>query len=270
MIIGMLNFLAKSFMRNHFRGFSLSLRYLAPFIPACFMLAGVNCHADIFRYVDEEGVICFTDCPKKRGAVRIIKDRKKPRGRSAIIVAKSSPETTKTNRAIKTLWNNSMMEGMALPVNGRITSTVGLRIDPIDGLLRFHNGIDIAVPEGTPIRPVAPGRVYFSGSNNGYGNMVIITHDDGMITIYAHNSINLMKAGERVGRETTIALSGSTGRSTGPHLHFEAWKNGDNITEAFLGQTPSDAISVAAVRPRRDIIRTSLQADGSILFTNLP
>jgi murein DD-endopeptidase MepM/ murein hydrolase activator NlpD len=176
----------------------------------------------------------------------------------------------KTDRTINTHWKDGFQAMMSLPVNGRITSAVGLRHDPIDGLLRFHNGVDIAVPEGTPVRPIAPGAVYFSGINTSYGNMVIIKHDDGMITIYAHNSLNLIRAGERVGKGTTIALSGSTGRSTGPHLHFEAWKNGENLTEAFLSRLPSDGSGFAAARPRRDIIRTSLQADGSILFTNLP
>lgn len=234
-------------------------------------LSGVSSRADVFSYVDEEGVVCFTDSPKKKGAVRIYSDRKTVRhsaskGRSLL----PRIRTEKASGMESTEAKNGFPSDMTLPVEGRISSIVGLRHDPFDGLLRFHNGIDIAVAEGTPVKPVAPGIVHFSGVRNGFGNMVIITHDDGMITIYAHHSLNLSKEGERVNRETTIALSGSTGRSTGPHLHFEAWKNGTNLTESFLGEISAGQTALAAVRPRRDIIRTSIQADGSLLFTNLP
>jgi murein DD-endopeptidase MepM/ murein hydrolase activator NlpD len=235
--------------------------------------AAASSSADVYRYEDDDGVVCFSDRPLNKGAVRIMKDRKRPclpslKGttrQSSPLVGVTKPEANRNGKLEK-----SAVAGMALPVMGRISSTVGLRHDPIDGLLRFHNGIDIAVPEGTTINPIAPGTVYFSGVRNGYGNMVIIAHDDGMITIYAHNSLNLVKAGERIGTDASIALSGSTGRSTGPHLHFEAWKNGSNLTDSFLNVLPAGGIALAASYPRREIIRQSIQADGSLLFTNLP
>lgn len=115
---------------------------------------------------------------------------------------------------------------LSLPVSGKITSSFGLRIDPIDGKLRHHNGIDIAVPEGTPVKPVLSGKVVYSGYKGGYGNCVIVEHENGVQTIYAHNSKNLVKTGDTVTSETVIALSGSTGRTTGPHLHFEVRKSG--------------------------------------------
>lgn len=237
------------------------------------LISGANSSADVYRYVDDEGVECFTDRPLKKGAVMIMKDRKSP----GILSRKGTTRRSSTlAEAAKHEANGncelekSALAGMALPALGRISSTVGLRHDPIDGLLRFHNGLDIAVQEGTAVKPVAPGTVYFSGVRNGYGNMVIIAHDDGMITIYAHNSLNLVKAGERIGRNDSIALSGSTGRSTGPHLHFEAWKNGSNLTDAFLNEMPAGGIAMATTYPRREIIRRSIQADGSLLFTNLP
>ena len=241
-----------------------------PFVFALCISTSTRIYADVFRYVDEKGVVCFTDCPTKKGAVRIMRERKKPSGERSKTALYSLGKRVTAAKPKTNVWESNLLEGLTLPVSGRISSPVGLRHDPIDGLLRYHNGIDIAVPEGTPVRPVAPGTVYFSGTRNGYGNMVIINHDDGMITIYAHHSLNLVKEGERVGRETTIALSGSTGRTTGPHLHFEAWKNGENLTEAFLGRMPANSASLAAVHPRREIIRTSIMADGSILFTNLP
>ncbi|MCS7214559.1 MAG: M23 family metallopeptidase [Thermodesulfovibrio sp.] len=115
---------------------------------------------------------------------------------------------------------------ISLPVSGKITSYFGLRTDPIDGKLRHHNGIDIAVPEGTEIKSIFSGKVVYSGYSETYGNCVIVEHDNGLQTVYAHNSKNLVKKGDRVSPDTVIALSGSTGRTTGPHLHFEVRKDG--------------------------------------------
>jgi murein DD-endopeptidase MepM/ murein hydrolase activator NlpD len=152
-----------------------------------------------------------------------------------------------------------------LPLQGVITSTTGYRNDPFDGRLKHHNGMDIAAPSGTPVKPVASGIVVYSGWRNGYGNSVIIEHDNGMVTVYAHHSSNQVSEGTAVDRSTVIALSGSTGRSTGPHLHFEAWRNGENITPSFLPTgTPQQHQAVAATAVRR-----YLQPDGTILFTNL-
>jgi murein DD-endopeptidase MepM/ murein hydrolase activator NlpD len=161
-------------------------------------------------------------------------------------------------------------KAMLLPVPGRITSLSGFRHDPIDGKLRHHNGVDIATPQGTPIKPVAPGVVLYSGARPGYGNTVIMEHADGTVTLYAHNSANLVSEGEYADQATTISLSGSTGRSTGPHLHFEAWRGGENITATFTpGANGSSAGPVAANRSGNDI-RRIVQADGTLLFTNLP
>ena len=97
--------------------------------------------------------------------------------------------------------------------------------------------------------------------------MVIVEHGDGMLTLYAHNSTNLSTVGEQVSDGTTIALSGSTGRSTGPHLHFEAWKDGANLTDTFMEAASEGRPYVPS---QHDRIRTAIQADGSILFTNIP
>lgn len=124
---------------------------------------------------------------------------------------------------------NLLPERISLPVPGRITSSYGLRIDPIDGKIRHHNGIDIAVPKGTEIKAVMPGKVVYSGYSRGYGNCVIIEHENGIQTVYAHNSKNLVKTGQTVTKDTVIALSGDSGRTTGPHLHFEVRKNGNPV-----------------------------------------
>lgn len=157
-----------------------------------------------------------------------------------------------------------------LPVKGVVTSKVGLRHDPFDGSVRRHSGIDIAVAEGTPVTPIAAGKVLYSGQQHGYGNMVIVRHDDGMITIYAHHSRNCVKTGDRVGKRTRIAYSGSTGRSTGPHLHFEAWQGGRNVTEAFLPSFAGHHISDGSDESlEKTNLRKVVMSDGTILFIDV-
>ncbi|HEY6838898.1 MAG TPA: M23 family metallopeptidase [Geobacteraceae bacterium] len=109
------------------------------------------------------------------------------------------------------------------PVDGGVvTSGVGWRLDPFgSGRNVWHNGYDIAVPSGTPVHPTQDGTVYYAGPYKGYGNMVAVLHGKGYITIYGHNSQVLVKRGDVVDTKTVIALSGSTGRSTGPHVHYE-------------------------------------------------
>ena len=122
------------------------------------------------------------------------------------------------------------------PVKGKVSSQYGLRHDPIDGKVRHHNGIDIAVPEGSSVTSAESGKVVFSGYSSGYGNCIIMEHENGLTSLYAHNSLNLVKAGDIVDKGKTIALSGSTGRSTGPHLHFEVRKDGAPVDPArFIG-----------------------------------
>ena len=103
----------------------------------------------------------------------------------------------------------------------RISSGFGNRRDPILGKSAFHAGIDFAVPMGTPIYATGPGTVIKAGRNGGYGNMIEIRHADGMTTRYAHLSRIFVKPGQKVAAGARIAASGSTGRSTGPHLHYE-------------------------------------------------
>jgi murein DD-endopeptidase MepM/ murein hydrolase activator NlpD len=111
----------------------------------------------------------------------------------------------------------------SMPVDGgRVTSGVGWRLDPFgSGRMTYHRGVDIAVPEGTPVYPVKNGTVYFAGLYKGYGNMVAVNHGNGLLTLYGHNAAIKVTAGDRVDSKTVIALSGNTGRSTGPHVHFE-------------------------------------------------
>jgi len=124
------------------------------------------------------------------------------------------------------------------PVDGWITSIYGMRVSPFTGSNAAHQGIDIAAPIGTPIYAPADGVVVFGGSKLGYGNFLIIAHGYGVITRYGHNSRLFVKAGQRVRRGDQIAAVGDTGRSTGPHLHYEIWVNGRvvNPSQFVLGK----------------------------------
>lgn len=108
---------------------------------------------------------------------------------------------------------------------GRFTSGFGIRKDPFTGRPHFHHGIDIAAAAGTVVRPMQAGVVKSSGWEPGHGKVVVIEHPDGLETLYAHASELLVKAGDAVTTDTPIAKVGSTGRSTGAHLHFEARRN---------------------------------------------
>jgi murein DD-endopeptidase MepM/ murein hydrolase activator NlpD len=116
------------------------------------------------------------------------------------------------------------LRGLIWPLKGRITSGFGNRTDPLSGLRRFHCGIDISANMGTPVHAVSNGRIIFSGWKPGYGNVVIIRHRGGYISVYAHNSKNLLPVDRVVKKGDTIAYSGMTGAVTGAHLHFELRK----------------------------------------------
>lgn len=125
------------------------------------------------------------------------------------------------------------------PVQGRITSEVGYRRNPFGAGSEFHTGIDIAVPTGTPVMATGAGVVIFSGWNGGYGNLVIIDHGHGITTRYAHNSRLQVNVGDRVSRRDIIALSGNTGRSTAPHVHYEVRLHGEvQNPRDFIGGIP--------------------------------
>lgn len=112
------------------------------------------------------------------------------------------------------------------PVPGRITSGFGYRRHPVFKISKLHTGIDFAAPMGTPVHAAAGGIVYFAGWWGGYGNVVILDHGGGWATVYAHNSSFAVSAGQSVQAGQVISYSGSTGLSTGPHVHFEVRKNG--------------------------------------------
>ncbi len=121
-----------------------------------------------------------------------------------------------------------------MPAKGRITSPFGYRISPINRRREFHKGVDIANRSNTQILAAGAGMVTYSGYNGAYGRMIIISHGNGYSSVYAHNRSNLVEVGQRVDKGQVIAKMGSTGRSTGPHVHFETRLHGNPINPKEL------------------------------------
>lgn len=117
-----------------------------------------------------------------------------------------------------------------VPSSFRVTSGYGYRTHPINGKREFHTGVDIGASYGANVTAAAKGTVIYAGYNGGYGNCVIIEHGSGLSTLYAHNSKLVVKAGDYVEQGQVVSKIGSTGYSTGNHLHFEVRKNGNHTS----------------------------------------
>ena len=122
--------------------------------------------------------------------------------------------------------NRQIVPGGRPVTQGWISSYFGSRTDPFNGRKAFHRGVDFAGPAGAQVVAVASGVVTYSKERFGYGKTVEINHGNGYVTRYAHNQRVLVAVGDTIQKGQAIALIGSTGRSTGPHLHFEVLKQG--------------------------------------------
>jgi len=122
--------------------------------------------------------------------------------------------------------------GFQRPVDGPITSPYGDRVHPVTGAHKFHNGMDFGAPHGAPIRAASSGKVVHSGWISGYGNTVILDHGGGVETLYAHADSLNVAVGQSVAAGERIANVGTTGLSTGPHLHFVVYENGQHVNPA--------------------------------------
>lgn len=137
-------------------------------------------------------------------------------------------------KILESLLSNRKLEDQAWlsgrPIEkGWISSYYGKRPDPFTGKPAFHHGIDFAGKAGASVLAVAGGVVTWTGERSGYGNMVEISHGDGLVTRYGHNQENLVAPGDVVRKGEPVALMGSTGRSTGAHVHFEVYKHGRSV-----------------------------------------
>jgi murein DD-endopeptidase MepM/ murein hydrolase activator NlpD len=116
-----------------------------------------------------------------------------------------------------------------MPVNAPVSSGFGSRSDPFSRQVKFHKGMDLAAPAGTTVQAVADGEVVFTGHQGGYGNMVVVRHGGGLESKYAHLGEVSVKVGDTVRPQTPLGVVGTTGRSTGPHLHFEVTRWGTAV-----------------------------------------
>jgi murein DD-endopeptidase MepM/ murein hydrolase activator NlpD len=132
-----------------------------------------------------------------------------------------------------------------LETPAELSSGFGVRKDPITGRQGHHPGIDLAVNPGTNIYSFKSGVVTFSGWQPAYGKIVVVRHEDGTETAYAHNARNLVKTGDQVTEHTQLAQVGATGRVTGPHLHFELRRDGTAVDPMPLFEKPSFQIAKA-------------------------
>ena len=125
---------------------------------------------------------------------------------------------------------------LGLPFPGSITSRFGSRENPFDGSgVETHKGLDIRAPFGAPVKAMAKGEVEFAGTRGGFGNCIMLKHGNGFETLYGHLSKILVNVGQHIEIGQQIGNIGSTGRSTGPHLHYEVHRNGQKINpESFL------------------------------------
>lgn len=138
--------------------------------------------------------------------------------------AEAAVKTLAQNWASQLSWLNSLPTGIPMGKDYRITSGFGIRNDPFTGLLAMHEGLDFVAEVGSPILATAAGTVIRSEYDHAYGNVVEVSHIEGFTTRYGHLSKRLVQVGQKVQRNETIALLGNTGRSTGPHLHYEVMR----------------------------------------------
>ena len=144
------------------------------------------------------------------------------------IAAQKTAASSDSNNLVNSNSSSTVISNGSWPVPGysRVSSPFGYRIHPVLGIKKLHTGIDIPAPTGTPTVAVSSGTVIYSGVQGSYGNTVMIQHDNGLVSLYAHNSSLVVNVGDKVKKGQVVAKIGSTGRSTGPHLHFEIRVNG--------------------------------------------
>jgi len=170
--------------------------------------------------IEKEKILSHNDI--KNGTIYYGNELFIPDAKYPVRKPENANPVAKQNQNKETVHNRVM--AFAWPVKGRITSSFGKRTDPFTKKKKFHCGIDISCNEGTPVKASYDGRVIYSDWKDGYGKVVIIKHDKGYITVYAHNRENIVNVGDEVKKGTVVAYSGMTGAVTGAHLHYEIRK----------------------------------------------
>ena len=167
--------------------------------------------------------------------------------------------------------DGEIREGLIAPVPGAISSRYGMRRHPILGYRRMHGGVDFRARSGTPIYAATDGTVNFAGRNGGYGNFVRLRHAGGLSTGYAHMSRIAVNSGQSVRRGQVIGYVGSTGLSTGPHLHYEMYRNGqkiDPLSVRFVNRAQLSGTELANFR--QQLVRLQMVEAGAALASLAP
>jgi murein DD-endopeptidase MepM/ murein hydrolase activator NlpD len=191
----------------------------------------------------DKGEFDFRNRPAVGGPVELLDYASDPAGQLPELLANvAAMETTLDGQeqqlfALEGLLMDQKLRDRVSPKgrpvkSGWLSSFFGKRTDPITGKAGWHKGVDFAGKYGNDVVAVGGGVVSWSGERYGYGNLVEVKHGNGYVTRYAHNQQNLVAVGDQVHQGETIAVMGSSGRSTGPHVHFEVWHNGRAVDPA--------------------------------------
>lgn len=173
-----------------------------------------NLNTDLIS-IDQELYIKMFDSKKIQKRKLEVAEKRNKTTQPKVAKTTSSSVYTSPNRGDSSSFPQEWKNDFLLPVNGRLSSPFGMRQG------RLHKGVDITAPPGTEINVAYSGTVTYTGFLRDYGNVIIVEHGKEVVTVYAHNEINLVKKSDKVDKGDVIARLGSTGRSTGPHLHFE-------------------------------------------------
>lgn len=187
---------------------------------------------DLAKVFAQKKVEIAAQAEEKKKLYQVLEERKKEYERQIAEEEKSSKEMEALILRKMAAMRGGKVKGsgrIAWPLEGRFTSTFGWRRSPWGGRRSFHTGLDIANQYGSPIRAADAGEVIFSGWWDGYGKAIVISHGRGVSTVYAHMSRLYKQEGDVVAQGQIIGLEGSTGYSTGPHLHFEVRENGKPV-----------------------------------------
>ena len=182
-------------------------------------IAGGHLRADMF-------IETLADAVAKSGGIgiaRLIEDSM-PADQADESAEPKAPKGPQSPKRLQSPHSPNIPQ-LGLPGDGDVTSGFGRRSDPINGGSKYHTGVDLRAPEGSPIKVAADGVVKTAGQRGGYGNAVEIDHGNGLSTLYAHASELLVTKGQKVSEGQPVGRAGMTGRATGPHLHFEVRVN---------------------------------------------
>jgi len=198
---------------------------------------GKSIYTDLFdqefsRSISQHGALGISDLLLKRLSmdgqeIPSESNRQKPAG--ALEVPHSTSSTSGISLRSTDIDADSDVPDFRMPIQAPVSSRFGVRRDPFTSRLRFHKGLDLAAPTGTDVRAALAGEVIYAGYQPGFGNTVVMKHPDGLQTRYAHLASTGVRKGDLIGAEEVLGSVGNSGHSTGPHLHFEVLRWGEQI-----------------------------------------